>query len=108
MLHCSPCELTILMIDISQLERTLRGMGRPFHLFTISYPGTGTAEEAKIVSAEDISRYLEQFFFGILPAWGAYIRHAKDIEFKKVVMTAREPDARERIVLDDDEGFQEN
>ena len=75
---------------------------------TISYPGTGTAEEAKNVPAEDISRYPEQFFFGVLPSWGAYIRHAKNIEFKNVVMTAREPDARERIVLDDVEGFQEN
>ena len=51
---------------------------------TISYPGTGTAEEAKNVPDEDISRYPEQFFFGVLPAWGAYIRHAKNIEFKNV------------------------
>ena len=75
---------------------------------TISYPGTGTAEEAKNVPAEDINRYPEQFFFGVLPAWGAYIRHAKNVEFKNVTLTAREEDARERIVLDDAEGFKES
>ena len=75
---------------------------------TISYPGAGTAEEAKNIPAEDINRYPEQYFFGVLPAWGAYIRHAKDIEFKNVVLTAREEDARERIVMDDVEGFKED
>ena len=75
---------------------------------TISYPGGGTEEEAKNVPDEQINRYPEQFFFGVLPAWGAYIRHAKNIEFKNVVLTAREDDARERLVLDDVESFQEN
>ena len=50
----------------------------------ISYPGYGSEEEAKRVVPEDEDRYPEQYFFGVLPAWGAYIRHAKDIEFKNV------------------------
>ena len=71
----------------------------------ISYPGGGTSEDAKRVVAEDEKRYPEQFFFGVLPAWGAYIRHAKNIQFKNVKMTTRDPDKREKFILIDVEGF---
>ena len=56
---------------------------------------------------EDIDRYPEQFFFGVLPSWGAYIRHAKNIEFVNVELEARTPDARKRIHLEDVDGFVE-
>ncbi|MCS7469942.1 glycosyl hydrolase family 28 protein [Stieleria sp. ICT_E10.1] len=36
----------------------------------ISFPGHGTEEDARRTVAEDIDRYPEQFFFGVLPAWG--------------------------------------
>lgn len=71
----------------------------------ISYPGLGTKADAKREVPEDIARYPEQFFFGPLPAWGAYIRHGKNITFKNVQMKLRDLDARERIVLDDVDGF---
>jgi len=74
----------------------------------ISYPGGGTEEYAKREVPEDITRYPEQFFFGVLPAWGAYIRHARNIQFKNVELTTRTPDAREKIVMDDVEGFIEH
>lgn len=64
----------------------------------ISYPGGGTAAQAKNVVAEDVARYPEQFFFGVLPSWGLYIRHANNVEFKNVKMTTRSPDAREKFV----------
>lgn len=73
----------------------------------ISYPGGGTREDAERVVPEDIARYPEQFFFGVLPAWGAYIRHARNIEFKNVTLETRGADARRKIVLDDVEGFVE-
>jgi len=73
----------------------------------ISYPGFGTAEDAAREVPEDIARYPEQFFFGTLPAWGAYIRHARNIEFRNVSMELRNPDVRKRIVLDDVEEFSE-
>ncbi|EMI43499.1 glycoside hydrolase family 28 protein [Rhodopirellula sp. SWK7] len=73
----------------------------------VSYPGSGTEEEATRDIPEDVARYPEQFFFGVLPAWGAYIRHAKNVRLKNVEMMTRTPDARERIVLDDVELFQE-
>ncbi|MDQ8183291.1 glycoside hydrolase family 28 protein [Pelagicoccus sp. SDUM812005] len=73
----------------------------------ISFPGGGTEEDAAQVVPEDIARYPEQFFFGVLPAWGAYVRHAKDVTFRNVALELREPDARERIVLEDVVGFTE-
>ena len=56
---------------------------------------------------EDETRYPEQRFFGVLPSWGAYVRHAKNVTFKNVQLSTRAPDARERIVLVDVEGFVE-
>ncbi|MBU2950945.1 glycoside hydrolase family 28 protein [Tamlana agarivorans] len=67
----------------------------------ISFPGLGTKKHKKNKVAEDIARYPEQFFFGILPSWGAYIRHAKNITFKNVKMQTREADARDEIITDD-------
>ena len=73
---------------------------------TISYPGGGTETDASITDvSEDISRYPEQYFFGVLPSWGAYIRHAKNIQFKNVIMTTRKADKRKKIILKDVEGF---
>ena len=71
----------------------------------ISYPGHGSEEDAKRTVPEDADRYPEQYFFGPLPAWGAYIRHAKNVEFKNVELSQRGSDARQKIVLDDVEGF---
>ncbi len=56
---------------------------------------------------EAATRYPEQFFFVVLPSWGAYVRHARNVEFKNVTLETRAPDQRKRIVLDDVEGFSE-
>ena len=56
---------------------------------------------------EDIARYPEQFFFGVLPAWGAYIRHARNIEFTNVELKIRTTDARQKMYIEDVEGFVE-
>lgn len=76
-----------------------------FQNIKIGFPGHGTAEDAQRPVAEDIDRYPEQFFFGVLPAWGAYIRHAKNVEFHNVELDVRNPDARKQITLEDVEGF---
>ncbi|WP_182867962.1 glycoside hydrolase family 28 protein [Rhodopirellula sp. JC639] len=75
---------------------------------TISFPGHGIAADAKREVPEDLDRYPEQFFFGVLPAWGAYIRHARNIEFKNVNLTLRGTDERQKIVLEDVEGFKQH
>jgi polygalacturonase len=71
----------------------------------ISYPGHGTEADSKRIVPEDVTRYPEQYFFGVLPSWGAYIRHAKNVQFKNVKMSVRSEDARKEIVLDDVDGF---
>jgi hypothetical protein len=73
----------------------------------ISYPGGGTQEDAERVVPEDIARYPEQFFFGVLPSWGAYIRHARNIELINVELKTRTTDARQKIYMEDVEGFVE-
>ncbi len=67
----------------------------------LSFAGSCTMAEVPETVKEDETKYPEQFFFGVLPAWGAYIRHAKDITFKNVKLTAREADERQMIVTDD-------
>ena len=74
----------------------------------ITYPGHGTEEDAERVVPEDETRYPEQYFFGVLPAWGAYIRHARNVELRNVELTLRGEDVRQKIVLDDVEGFVED
>ena len=74
----------------------------------ISFPGHGTEEDARLVVPEMETAYPEQFQFGVLPAWGAFIRHARNIQFKNVIVTNRTTDKREKIVLDDVEGFVNN
>ena len=73
----------------------------------ISFPGHGTPSDAERVIAEDEERYPEQFFFGVLPSWGAYLRHVRNIEFINVELGLRNADARKRLFLEDVEGFVE-
>ena len=73
----------------------------------ITSPGGGTEKDAKLIVPEDIARYPERHFFGTLPAWGAYIRHARNVVFKNVELQIRTPDQREKVVLVDVEGFVE-
>ncbi len=71
----------------------------------LTYPGGGSAEDARGDVPELIAHYPGQIFFGVLPAWGAYIRHARNIEFKNVTMELRGPDKRQKLFLEDVEGF---
>lgn len=73
----------------------------------ISFPGHGTTTDAQRNVPEDITRYPEQFFFDVLPSWGAYIRHARNIEFINVELSTRAEDARQRLHLEDVEEFVE-
>ena len=39
--------------------------------------------------------------FGVLPAYGFYIRHAKDVKMTNIRVAIRQKDARSAFVLDD-------
>jgi len=67
----------------------------------ISFPGGGTEEDAGRIVPEDEDRYPEQYFFGVLPSWGLYLRHIDDIRVKDVVIETRTEDRRTPVILDD-------
>lgn len=66
----------------------------------ISFPGGGTEQEAKRVVPEDIARYPEQFFFGVLPSSGIYARHIIGLTLKNIAMTFTNTDARPPVHLE--------
>lgn len=73
----------------------------------IQHPGGGNALFAKVdlkeldKVPEKPTSYPEFSKFVELPAWGAYIRHAKDIRFSNIKFSAAKKDYRTAIVLDD-------
>ena len=47
------------------------------------------------------SKYPENRMFGLLPAWGLYIRHARGMDVKNVQLINHQKDGRPAFVLDD-------
>ena len=78
----------------------------------ISYPGNGNPNYAyRGTSAKDLSEipemetaYPEFSQFKELPAWGFFIKNAKNISFENVQLTARSKDYRPAIVMDNVDG----
>ncbi|MDF1513640.1 MAG: glycosyl hydrolase family 28 protein [Anaerolineae bacterium] len=66
----------------------------------VTFPGGGTREEADINVPEDASMYPEQFFFGKLPAYGAFIRHVKGIKLDNVHFDLARGDLRPALVCE--------
>ena len=65
------------------------------------FPGGGTDDDAYRIVPEDEARYPEQWFFGVLPAWGIYARHVRGLELDNVVLTLCGEDARQKTVFED-------
>lgn len=74
----------------------------------VRFPGGGTEADAARVPAEDPARYPEQFFFGVLPAYGLYARHVDGLHLKNVHFELAEPDRRPAVLLTDVAGFEED
>jgi len=76
----------------------------------IHYPGGGNLHYARVgldeldKVPELAANYPEFSMFKELPAWGFYIRHAKDITFENVKLVCDRKDYRTAIVLDDVQG----
>lgn len=73
----------------------------------IKYPGAGNPMFAK-VGVEELSKvpekaaaYPEFSMFGELPAWGLYIRHARNIQVNNLVLSCEKKDYRAAIIADD-------
>ena len=67
----------------------------------IYYKGGGTIEQAARVVPEFEKEYPEPYRFGILPSYGFYVRHVKDIQFNNIEVTLLKEDQRPAFILDD-------
>jgi hypothetical protein len=78
-----------------------------FKNITVKHPGGGNPMFAKVSLdqldsiPERSSAYPDFSMFRELPAWGVYIRHAKNIEFDHLDLSCYRKDYRLAIVLDD-------
>ena len=79
---------------------------------TIVYPGGGDPRYAScaatpqgLASIPEMEHAYPEFSqFKELPAWAFFVRHAQNIEFENVIVTAKKPDYRPAVVLDDVHG----
>ena len=76
--------------------------GLTFSEVHITFPGGGTEREATQRHVPDLpDDYPEYFMFGILPAYGLYAHHARDLTLRGVRFDVATPDLRPAIVCDD-------
>jgi polygalacturonase len=66
--------------------------------------GGASAAHADIVPPEEEHDYPEPSFFGPLPACGLFVRHARNLEFRRVEITSLQNDARAFVWLSDVDG----
>lgn len=85
-------------ITLSNIEIVYPGGSNPKY----AYRGIKPSDLDGIPEME--SAYPEFSQFKELPAWGFYVRHAQDIKFENVVLTAKEKEYRPAIVFDDVKG----
>ena len=63
--------------------------------------GGGTADQAARKVPELPRDYPEPNMFGVLPAWGIYVRHAARVQLRDITLATLNADARPAIELDD-------
>jgi len=69
------------------------------------FTGGGTATDAQRTVPENVAGYPGVKLFGTLPAYGFYVRHAKNIVMENIRLTFEADDHRPAIVCDDVEGL---
>jgi parallel beta-helix repeat protein len=67
-------------------------------------PGGGTAADAAIKPPENAEAYPDPDMFGVMPAYGFYLRHVRGALLHNIEMQCLTPDARPPLVLDDATG----
>jgi polygalacturonase len=67
----------------------------------IYYQGGGTKEQSEIVPREDETVYPEPDRFGVMPAYGFYIRHVKGIKINDIDVNYMSEDMRAPFILND-------
>ncbi len=71
----------------------------------ISFAGGGTGEEAGAQVPEQEEKYPESTMFGILPAYGFYLRHVRGVHLNGMELRCETPEMRPAIVADDVSDF---
>jgi len=71
----------------------------------IHFPGMAPADSVGRNVPEDEKRYPEQFFFGSLPSYGMFIRHAENVELNEIQFSYSGEEKRPAFVLEDVQGF---
>jgi hypothetical protein len=87
--------------------------GRPVENITLDhirseFTGGGTLEDARSQVPENPDKYPEYSMFGVLPAYGFYCRHARNITFDHVETSLASPDQRPALVSEDVEGLRQH
>lgn len=72
---------------------------------SIEMSGGGTAADALVVPEEKEVDYPEATMFGKLPAYGFFIRHAKDVRMNGIRLRYKTADARPAFVVSGTDGF---
>ena len=67
----------------------------------IHYKGGGTLEDARREPPENEKNYPEPSMFGVTPAYGFFVRHARGVTFDNVAVTFEKEDLRPAFLLDD-------
>ncbi len=67
----------------------------------IQYKGGGTPKQATLEPQEKEDEYPEPSMFGLMPAYGFYIRHVSNIKMDGVSVSYVQEDARPAFILDD-------
>ena len=68
---------------------------------SIDFLGGGTLENAQAVVPEEAETYPQDHMFGVLPAYGFYVRHATHMRFHDMTLGFEEEDRRPALVFDD-------
>jgi hypothetical protein len=71
----------------------------------IYYKGGGTKEQATREIPENENNYPEPGMFGDAPAFGLFVRHAKNIKLSDVEFNFLEPDLRPGLLFEDVDGI---
>lgn len=70
----------------------------------IRIKGGGTTEQAAVTVPEKETSYPDPQEFGQIPAYGFYIRHAKNIRMSNINLEFEQPDYRPAFILEDVKG----
>lgn len=79
--------------------------GLTFERVQIKFAGGGEAGDVGRRVPEQPSAYPELFYFGVLPAWAFYFRHAREVTLIDVAATAKGHDPRPALHREDVNGF---